>query len=126
MNYTKEQLKKFKIDTKSDNNYILVYDDVGTLIFNIWKTSGTSTHSMDIKYVTDEKTESYTRLVDWNRVKSVRKLKFACPVDIGIYNGNGDLVTTLYEDVYKRQTRLSFLTSEPHVFLLRNRKALIR
>ena len=52
---------------------------------------------MDIKYVTDEKTESYTRLVDWNRVKSVRKLKFACPVDIGIYNGNGDLVTTLYD-----------------------------
>ncbi len=97
LNYTKEQLKKFKIDTKSDNNYILVYDDVGTLIFNIWKTSGTSTHSMDIKYVTDEKTESYTRLVDWNRVKSVRKLKFACPVDIGIYNGNGDLVTTLYD-----------------------------
>lgn len=33
------------------------------------ETSGTSTHSMDIKYVTDEKTESYTRLVDWNRVK---------------------------------------------------------
>lgn len=97
LNYTKEQLKKFKIDTKSDNNYILVYDDVGTLIFKIWKTSGTSTHSMDIKYVTDEKTESYTRLVDWNRVKSVRKLKFACPVDIGIYNGNGDLVTTLYD-----------------------------
>ena len=67
------------------------------MIFKIWKTSGTSTHSMDIKYVTDEKTESYTRLVDWNRVKSVRKLKFACPVDIGIYNGNGDLVTTLYD-----------------------------
>ena len=67
MNYTKAQLKKFKIDTKSDNNYMLVYDDVGTLIFKIWKTSGTSTHSMDIKYVTEEKTESYTCLLDTSR-----------------------------------------------------------
>lgn len=94
LGYTKDEIKNIKIDSNSDNEYIIVKDNEGTIL-KLWKTASFSTHSMDIVYNIDGEDSDITRIIDWGKVKNVRRIKIACPVDVKVYNASGELVTTL-------------------------------
>lgn len=93
--YTTDEIKGFKVDTDSDNCFILITDNSGNKIFKIYTSGGLSTHSIDVKCSTGSGSTSVTRLVDWNKIQKVKKIRIGCPVDVAVYNGNGEEITVL-------------------------------
>ncbi|NLA77475.1 MAG: hypothetical protein GX851_06570, partial [Clostridiales bacterium] len=93
--YTSDEIKSFAVNTKSNKDFITITDNSGIEIYKIWTIGGALTHSIDVMYYADNKMSDITRLVDWNKVQTVKKIEVACPVNVEVYNGSGELVTTL-------------------------------
>lgn len=98
LGYSESEIKKFSVDT-GNKNYIKVKDPDGQTILKIWRYSGFSTHSMDLKFYANGEEVNTTRLVDWNQVRKVRSIRVACPVRVEVYDETGALVVTLQDGV---------------------------
>lgn len=98
LGYSESEIKKFSVDT-GDKNYIKVKNPDGQTVLKIWRYSGFSTHSMDLKFYANGEEVNTTRLVDWNQVQKVRSIRVACPVRVEVYDETGALVVTLQDGV---------------------------
>lgn len=98
LGYSESEIKKFSVDT-GNKNYIKVKDPDGQTVLKIWRYSGFSTHSMDLKFYANGEEVNTTRLVDWNQVQKVRSIRVACPVRVEVYDETGALVVTLQDGV---------------------------
>ena len=98
LGYSESEIKKFSVDT-GDKNYIKVKNPDGQPVLKIWRYSGFSTHSMDLKFYANGEEVNTTRLVDWNQVQKVRSIRVACPVRVEVYDETGALVVTLQDGV---------------------------
>lgn len=88
------------IDSVSDNTKVLIKNNGSTIVKISKNRSGLLINRFIVSVRDDNNNEldSYT-LQDWNQWKKVTSYRIACPVNVEIYNPNGNKVLTMTDEM---------------------------